>query len=132
MSATLQVRIYSFSFLYSQLPEDPSGNRGGFIFDCRCLPNPGREPAYADLTGLDQAVIMYLRKQEEVTQFLNLVFELVGLAVDNYQNRGFTSLMVSFGCTGGQHRSVYCAERLASYLVQKNVAISLHHVGLEQ
>ena len=132
MSSILHIRINSFSFSNSEIPEDPSGNNGGFVFDCRCLPNPGRDPAYADLSGLDMDVIKYLRGQEEVTQYLDLVFELIGLAVNNYQNRGFTSLMVSFGCTGGQHRSVYCAERLAELLAQKNVVITIHHFGLDR
>jgi RNase adaptor protein for sRNA GlmZ degradation len=132
MSEILHVHIYSFSYLYSGIPEDPSGHGGGFVFDCRCLPNPGRFAEYADLTGQDTRVSTYLRKQSEVTAFLSSVKDIVDMAVRNYREREFFSLMVSFGCTGGQHRSVYCAEQLASYLSERSVQVHVCHTMLER
>jgi aminoglycoside/choline kinase family phosphotransferase len=111
----LVVRIVSFSF-HRGLPNDESGNGGGFVFDGRSLPNPGREERFKALTGKDAAVIEYLHQQESVHQFLASAMSLVDASVSNYQQRGFKHLMVAFGCTGGQHRSVYLAEQLARHL----------------
>ena len=111
----LTVRIFSFSF-HRGLPKDETGHGGGFVFDARSLPNPGREERFKPLTGKDAPVIDYLNQQESVHQFLASVMSLVEASVSNYQRRGFKSLMVSFGCTGGQHRSVYLAEQLADRL----------------
>ena len=103
---TLAVRIFSFSF-HQGLPKDESGNGGGFVFDARSIPNPGREEQYKNLTGKDAPVMDYLNQQESVHQFLASVMSLVDASLAEYQRRGFKNLMVSFGCTGGQHRSVY-------------------------
>ncbi len=111
----LVVRIFSFSFHHG-LPKDESGHGGGFVFDCRSLPNPGREERFRSLTGKDGPVIEWLSEQETVHQFFSNVLSLVDSSVSNYQKRGFKNLMVSFGCTGGQHRSVYLAEQLAKHL----------------
>jgi aminoglycoside/choline kinase family phosphotransferase len=111
----LVVRIFSFSF-HRGLPKDDSGNGGGFIFDGRSLPNPGREDRFKTLSGKDAPVIEYLNQQESVHQFLASVMSLIDSSVSSYQQRGFKHLMVSFGCTGGQHRSVYLAEQLAKHL----------------
>jgi len=128
----LVVRIFSFSF-HRELPRDESGNGGGFIFDGRSLPNPGREQRFKNLTGKDALVIDYLNQQESVHQFLASVMSLVDASVENYQERGFKNLMVSFGCTGGQHRSVYLAEQLAKHLRAKNGAeIVVRHLELEK
>jgi aminoglycoside/choline kinase family phosphotransferase len=128
----LVVRVYSFSF-HRGLPKDESGNGGGFVFDGRSLPNPGREERFKMLTGKDAPVIEYLNQQDSVHQFLAAVWSLVDSTVNNYQQRGFKNLMVSFGCTGGQHRSVYLAEQLARRLRSKNgVDVEVRHVGLEQ
>jgi len=128
----LIVRIFSFSF-HRELPKDESGNGGGFIFDGRSLPNPGREERFKPLTGKDAPVIDYLNQQESVHQFLAGVYSLVDSSVGNYQQRGFTNLMVGFGCTGGQHRSVFLAEQLAKHLRAKNgVEVSVRHLELEK
>ena len=128
----LVVRIFSFSF-HHDLPKDESGNGGGFIFDGRGLPNPGREERFKPLTGRDAPVIDYLNQQESVHQFLASVFMLIDATVQNYQQRGFKNLMVSFGCTGGQHRSVYLAEQLAKHLRGRSgVEVVVRHLELEQ
>jgi len=111
----LTVRIFSFSF-HRGLPQDETGNGGGFVFDGRSLPNPGREERFKTLTGKDAAVADYLDQQESVHQFLAHATSLVDASVSAYRQRGFKHLMVSFGCTGGQHRSVYLAEQLAKHL----------------
>jgi aminoglycoside/choline kinase family phosphotransferase len=128
----LTVRVYSFSF-HRGLPQDESGNGGGFVFDGRSLPNPGREERFKPLTGKDAPVIEYLNQQESVHQFLASVMSLTDSSINNYQQRGFKNLMVSFGCTGGQHRSVYLAEQFAKRLRGKNgIQVEVHHLGLEQ
>jgi aminoglycoside/choline kinase family phosphotransferase len=127
----LKIRIFSFSF-HRGLPEDESGNGGGFVFDGRSLPNPGREEQFKPLTGKDQPVIDYLNQQDSVHQFLASVMSLVDASVNTYQERNFKNLMVSFGCTGGQHRSVYLAEQLAKRLrTRKGVRVEMRHLGLE-
>lgn len=126
----LIVRIKSFSFMQG-IPGDPTGNGGGFVFDCRSLPNPGREERYRAMTGLDQPVILYLQGGKEVENFFSQVLNLVSYSVSNYLQRGFTSLMVSFGCTGGQHRSVYCAERLYRELSKiSDIRTEIEHTNL--
>jgi aminoglycoside/choline kinase family phosphotransferase len=128
----LTVRVSSFSF-HRGLPKDDTGNGGGFIFDGRSLPNPGREERFKVLTGRDAPVVDYLEQQESVRQFFANVIALVDSSVNNYQSRGFKDLMVSFGCTGGQHRSVYLAEQLARHLRGSNgVEVILHHRELEK
>jgi aminoglycoside/choline kinase family phosphotransferase len=127
----LTVRILSFSF-HRGLPKDESGHGGGFVFDGRSLPNPGREERFKTLTGKDTPVIDYLNQQESVHQFLASVLSLVEASVSSYQQRGFKHLMVSFGCTGGQHRSVYLAEQLAKRLRGRNgVDVVVRHRELE-
>lgn len=129
---TLTVRVFSFSF-HHEMPTDESGNGGGFIFDARSLPNPGREERYRALTGRDAAVIDYLGHEDSVHQYLASVFSLVDSSVATYQRRGFTNLMVSFGCTGGQHRSVYLAEQLAKHLRKiAGIEVIVRHVQLEK
>jgi aminoglycoside/choline kinase family phosphotransferase len=132
-SATaLTVRIFSFSF-HREKPVDESGNGGGFVFDGRSLPNPGREEQFRALTGRDTPVIDYLNRQESVHQFLANVLSLVDASVRTYQRRGFKHLMVCFGCTGGQHRSVYMAEQLAEHLRGgSGVEVVVRHLELEK
>ena len=127
----LTVRIFSFSFGRG-VPRDETGHGGGFVFDARCIPNPGREEKFKPLTGKDSAVIEYLNQQESAHQFLDSAISLVDASVNAYQRRGFTSLTVSFGCTGGQHRSVYFAERLAKHLTGRTgVEVVVRHLELE-
>jgi aminoglycoside/choline kinase family phosphotransferase len=128
----LSVRVSSFSF-HRGLPVDETGNGGGFVFDGRSLPNPGREAQFKTLTGKDAPVIEYLEQQDSVRQFLANVIALIEQSVSNYQGRGFKNLMVSFGCTGGQHRSVYLAEQLAKHLrARDGVEVIVRHRELEK
>jgi hypothetical protein len=124
----LEVKVSSFSFKKG-VPYDPSGNGGGYVFDCRSIHNPGRYEPYKKLTGMDEPVIRFLEDDGEIIGFLEHVYGVVDPHVATYAKRGFTSLMVSFGCTGGQHRSVYCAEHLARHLASKypHIRICLSH-----
>ncbi len=127
----LVVRVFSFSF-HQGLPQDETGNGGGFVFDGRSLPNPGREERFKSLSGQDAPVIDYLNQQESVHQYFASVLSLIDSTIATYQSRGFKNLMVSFGCTGGQHRSVYLAEQLSKRLRPKSgVEVILRHLGLE-
>lgn len=127
MSETLQITIYSFGYHLSGIPEGDREHGGGFVFDCRGLPNPGRDARFMDQTGQDTAVIRYLEQFPEVHEFLEHAFRLVELTACNYRERQFNALMVSFGCTGGQHRSVYCAERLAKRLADAGFSAKVIH-----
>ena len=114
----LVVRVFSFSYRKG-IPEDESGNGGGYVFDCRSTHNPGRYEPYKQLTGLDEPVIRFLEDDGEILTFLESVYKLADAHVARYIQRGFTSLMFSFGCTGGQPRSVYSAQRLAEHIHEK-------------
>ncbi len=123
----LTVRIQSFSYKRG-IPWDDRGHGGGFVFDCRSLPNPGRYPEYANVTGEDPEVIAFFSDKSEMDVFLDHAFKMVQLAVENYQSRNFSDLMVAFGCTGGQHRSVYCASQLKKMIEDKyDVLTILRH-----
>ena len=123
----LVVRVYSFSYRKG-IPEDPSGNGGGYVFDCRSTHNPGRYEPYKKLTGLDAPVIRFLEDDGEILEFLDHVYALADKHVSRYIQRGFTSLMFSFGCTGGQHRSVYCAQHLAEHIHKKfGIEVRVEH-----
>ena len=124
----LTVSITSFSYKRG-IPVDVSGNGGGFAFDCRAIHNPGRYPEYSDKTGKDEEVIAFFGKEPEMARYLQSVFALVDQSVEKYMSRGFKHLMVNFGCTGGQHRSVYCAEQLSAHLLDTyKVQVELKHV----
>lgn len=126
-SGSLTVRICSFSYKRG-IPQDPSGNGGGYVFDCRSTHNPGRYAPYKALTGLDKPVIDFLEDDGEILTFLESVHRLADAHVERYLQRGFTSLMFCFGCTGGQHRSVYSAQHLAEHLHQRyGVRVVLQH-----
>ena len=124
----LTVKIHSFSYKKG-LPQDSSGNGGGFVFDCRGILNPGRIEEFKSQTGRDKSVKDYLEQQTKMTEFLNSVFDIVDITIEDYLKRDFESLMISFGCTGGQHRSVYAADALARHLKNKfKVKIELKHL----
>jgi hypothetical protein len=129
--STMTVSINSFSYKHG-IPDDPNGHGGGYVFDCRVITNPGKQEQYRSLTGKDKAVSDFLDQQPDVLEFLSNVTSLVDMSVDKYEDRNFNHLMVSFGCTGGQHRSVYCAEKLAQHLREsQTVQITLWHRELD-
>lgn len=130
----LVVRVTSFSYRKG-IPEDPSGNGGGYVFDCRSTHNPGRYEPYKQLTGLDEPVIRFLEDDGEILEFLSHIYPLAERHVERYIQRGFTSLMFCFGCTGGQHRSVYSAQHLAEHLHSKygiEVRVEHREQGIQQ
>nr|WP_320118792.1 RNase adapter RapZ [uncultured Marinifilum sp.] len=127
----LHVEINSFSYRRG-IPLDKTTNGGGFVFDCRAIHNPGRYQEYVEMTGKDQPVIDFFKEKSEMDEFLHSVFNIVDMSVDKYINRKFQNLQVSFGCTGGRHRSVFSAESLAKHLREKfDVNISLRHIERE-
>lgn len=128
----LTVSINSFSYK-TGIPVDHSGNEGGFVFDCRSLHNPGRYDEYKMLTGRDEQVIEFLNDQNDVKEFLEDIESIIERVIKNYLQRNFTNLMINFGCTGGQHRSVYVAEKLTGYIKKNfNVVVALTHTELEK
>ena len=130
----LRVRVFSFSYRKG-IPADESGNGGGYVFDCRSTHNPGRYEPYKKLTGLDEPVIRFLEDDGEILTFLDSVYKLADAHVQRYIDRGFTDLMFSFGCTGGQHRSVYSAQHLAEHIHNKfgiEVHVCHREQGIEQ
>lgn len=123
----LEVRVYSFAYKKG-VPDDQSGNGGGYVFDCRAINNPGKYERYNNVTGLDEPVIKFLEEDGEIVAFLDTLYPLIDQHVKRYQERNFTNLMISFGCTGGQHRSVYAAQHMAEHISGKfGVKVSLIH-----
>lgn len=118
MSA-LTIEIHSFSYKKGGIPKDASGNGGGFTFDCRGILNPGRLEEYKVLTGMDQEVQIFLEEKTKMPEFLDHIKNLVSITVENYLERDFEHLQINFGCTGGQHRSVYSARKIYEYLKEK-------------
>lgn len=124
---TLTVKVMSFAYKKG-IPNDTTGNGGGFVFDCRAVNNPGKYERYKPYNGLDEQVIKFLEDDGEIIDFLDHSYSLVDASVKRYIERGFTNLMVCFGCTGGQHRSVYCAQHMAEHINKKfNVKVELIH-----
>jgi aminoglycoside/choline kinase family phosphotransferase len=132
VSNKLDVSLFSFSYRQS-IPQDHSGNGGGFVFDCRAIHNPGRYNQYKMLTGKDDSVKKFLLEESDAEKFLMNVFEIIQQTIKVYVSRKFAHLMISFGCTGGQHRSVYCTERMAEYLkTLPGIEVKVHHIELEK
>lgn len=125
----LHIEIHSFSYKKGGIPKDPTENGGGFAFDCRGIKNPGRIDQYKPLTGNDKAVQEYLENETQFNRFLEAAIDIVSINIETYLARNFQHLMIGFGCTGGQHRSVYSAIKSAKILQEKypEAHISVHH-----
>lgn len=126
---SLKIEIHSFSYKKGGIPKDNTGNGGGFIFDCRGILNPGRLEEFKQQTGCDVGVKDFLESQTDMPKFLDLVKNIISINIDNYLGRDFEHLQINFGCTGGQHRSVYCAEQIAAFIKKKypQTEVSLQH-----
>jgi UPF0042 nucleotide-binding protein len=128
----LNILVQSFSYKKG-IPQDNSGNGGGFVFDCRGVLNPGRFEEYKKLTGRDQPVIEFLESKTKIHEFLTAAQAIVSISIDDYLARGFENLMISFGCTGGQHRSVYSTDAMAKFIKEKyNIDAVVHHIIQEE
>lgn len=125
----LHIDIHSFSYKKKGYPQDETGNGGGFCFDCRGILNPGRVEEYKTQTGKDQPVQEYLETKTKMSQFLEGVKAVISITIEDYLDRGFDNLQINFGCTGGQHRSVYSAEKIAQFVKEKypQAKVSLTH-----
>ena len=126
----LTVRVFSFAYKKG-IPNDVTGNGGGYVFDCRAINNPGKYERYKPFTGLDSNVIRFLEDDGEVITFLDHCYALTDATIERYIERGFTNLMISYGCTGGQHRSVYCAQHTAEHIAKK-YSVKVELINREQ
>ena len=131
--AKLNINVRSFSYKKG-IPTDPTGNGGGFVFDCRGILNPGRIQEYKTQTGRDEAVKKYLETETKIAVFLEGVFKVIDISIEDYLQRDFENLEINVGCTGGQHRSVYSADATAKYINEKfpEAQVTLHHVVQEE
>lgn len=129
-NSPLKIAVNSFSFIQNGYPKDVTSNGGGFVFDCRGILNPGRIDEYKTQTGEDAPVQVYLETKTTMNQFLEAAYNAVDVSVENYLQRDFTDLAINFGCTGGQHRSVYAANAMAKHLADKyNVPVTVQHLN---
>ncbi len=131
--AKLNINVRSFSYKKG-IPTDPTGNGGGFVFDCRGILNPGRIKEYKTQTGRDEDVKKYLETETKIAVFLEGVFQIIDISIEDYLQRDFENLEINFGCTGGQHRSVYSADATAKHIQEKfsEAQVTLHHVVQEE
>lgn len=132
MTLPLTIHVFSFGYKFTGPPEDGSGNGGGFVFDCRALPNPFWDTAVRAYSGVEPAVVAWLDKEAEVAEFADLTAKLVLYSARTYAKLGRERLQVAFGCTGGRHRSPYLAERLRERLEAEGFRVALRHVDIEQ
>ena len=123
---SLKIEIHSFSYKKGGIPSDNTGNGGGFAFDCRGVLNPGRIEEYKAQTGCDHGVQQFLEDKTEMPKFLASVQNIISINIENYLSRDFENLQINFGCTGGQHRSVYAAEKTAEFIREKYPQASVH------
>ena len=128
----LTIDIHSFSYKKGGIPKDDSGNGGGYAFDCRGILNPGRIEEYKAQTGKDKPVQEFLEQKTEMPNFLNYIQNVISITIDNYVERGFEHLQINFGCTGGQHRSVYAAEKTAEFIREKYPQVNVYVTHDEQ
>jgi len=131
--AKLNINVRSFSYKKG-IPTDPTGNGGGFVFDCRGILNPGRIKEYKTQTGRDEDVKKYLENENNIAVFLEGDFPIIDISIEDYLQRDFENLEINFGCTGGQHRSVYSADATAKHIQEKfpEAQVTLHHVVQEE
>ena len=129
-NSKLTVRVLSFSYRKG-IPEDPSGNGGGYVFDCRSIHNPGKYEQYKTQTGLDEPVKRFLENDGEILSFLTHTDDLIDKHIQRYLERGFSHLQICFGCTGGQHRSVYAAQHTAEY-INRHFGVRVELIHREQ
>ncbi|WP_282629056.1 RapZ C-terminal domain-containing protein [Empedobacter sedimenti] len=131
--AKLNINVRSFSYKKG-IPTDPTGNGGGFVFDCRGILNPGRIKEYKTQTGRDEDVKKYLETETKIAVFLEGVFQIIDISIEDYLQRDFENLEINFGCTGGQHRSVYSADATAKHIQEKfpEAQVTLRHVVQEE
>ncbi len=129
MQNKLVIDIHSFSYKKKGIPKDDSGNGGGFVFDCRGILNPGRIEEYKSQTGNDIGVQEFLENKTEFPKFFDSVKSLLSISIENYLSRGFENLQINFGCTGGQHRSVYSAIKTAEFIKEKypQAEVKIYH-----
>lgn len=129
MNHPFHIEIHSFSYKKGGIPKDNSGNGGGFCFDCRGILNPGRIDEYKPQTGKDLPVQEFLETQTLMPQFIEGIKNVISITIENYLERGFEHLQINFGCTGGQHRSVYSAEKIAAFIREKypQAFVTIHH-----
>ncbi len=132
MNQKLNIEIHSFSYKKGGYPKDSTGNGGGFCFDCRGILNPGRIDEYKPQTGKDLPVQEFLETKTRMPEFLENIKNTISITIENYLERGFENLQINFGCTGGQHRSVYSAEKIAAFIREKYPQAEVHLTHDEQ
>lgn len=132
MKKKVKISIYSFGYSFSGIPKDPNGNNGGFVFDCRFLPNPYFEPELKECNGLTKELKTYFAEKKECQDFLSDISKILEASIKVYEEKGYENLYVAFGCTGGFHRSVYCSQQIFERFKSKDYKVSVKHLELEK